>query len=110
MEFHERLKNIRLDRGIKQNNVAESIGIKNNTLSSYENGKRQPDLETLKKLASFYQVTVDYLLGNDELNENNHESLFFFDKEGLTEQELADIKEHIEYVKWKSQQKEKWND
>lgn len=58
-----RLKSLRENRGISQKFVAEKIGINNSTLSGYESGYREPDAETLKKLADFYEVTTDYLLG-----------------------------------------------
>ena len=45
------------------------MGIVRTTYSNYESGNRQPDNETLKKLADFYEVTVDYLLGKDTIND-----------------------------------------
>ena len=65
-DLSSRLKSLRENRGIAQKFVAEKIGIKANTLSGYENGARQPDPETLKKLADFYEVTTDYLLGRSD--------------------------------------------
>ncbi|SEO80906.1 Helix-turn-helix [Amphibacillus marinus] len=103
MKFHERLRKCREEIGLKQNSVAEKIGVKNNTLSSYEKGIRQPDYETLNKLAKLYNVSIDYLINGSQESEQ-HENLFFFDMEGLSEKEIDDIKEHIRYVKWKSEQ------
>lgn len=59
----ERLKNLRENRGITQKFLAEKIGVKANTLSGYESGRREPDAETLRKMADYYEVTMDYLLG-----------------------------------------------
>jgi HTH-type transcriptional regulator, competence development regulator len=59
----KRLKYIRDKKGVSQTFVAGKIGVKNNTLSGYESGRREPDSETLRKLAEFYEVSTDYLLG-----------------------------------------------
>lgn len=102
MEFHERLKAVREDRDIKQNEAAEKVGIKNNTLSSYESGSRKPDYDTLIKLADLYGVSVEYLLRGKKEQSEDSGSLFFFDTEGLSKEEIDDIKRHIEFVKWKA--------
>ena len=104
MEFHERLKLVREKKGFKQNEAATKVGIKNNTLSSYESGGRQPDYNTLIKLADLYEVSVEYLLRGKDSKTEQKENLFFFDMDGLTEEEIEDIKRHINYVKWKSEQ------
>jgi len=57
-----RIKQIREQLGIKQKDFAASIGMAANTLSQYETGKRQPDLETLKLIASGLGVSIDELL------------------------------------------------
>lgn len=104
MEFHERLKAKREQKGFKQNEAAKKIGIANNTLSSYESGDRQPDYNTLIKIADLYETSVEYLLRGKESTKNEKENLFFFDIEGLTDEEIEDIKRHINYVKWKAEQ------
>lgn len=62
----ERLRAARERKGLKQNRVALSLGIHNSTLAKYESGEREPDNDTLQKLADFFDVTVDYLLGRDK--------------------------------------------
>lgn len=106
MEFHERLRAIREKLGMKQNEAAIKIGIKNNTLSSYESGDRQPDYNILIKICDLYEVSTEYLLRGKENIHSSEEKdhLFFFDMEGLDDEEIADIKRHIDYVKWKSEQ------
>lgn len=59
----KRLKALREKKGISQKFVAAKIGVNNSTLSGYESGYREPDGETLLRLADFYEVTTDYLLG-----------------------------------------------
>lgn len=58
----KRLKYTRARKRLKQNYVAQKLGIHNSTLNKYESGEREPDLETLHKLAELYEVTTDYLL------------------------------------------------
>lgn len=107
MEFHERLKAVREKKDIRQKEAAEKVGIKNNTLSSYESGDRKPDYDTLIKLADIYEVSVEYLLRGAEMKKEEQGNLFFFDMEGLSDEEIEDIKRHIEYVKWKALQERK---
>lgn len=60
----KRLRLLREKSGLSQKFVAEKIGVKNNTLSGYESGNREPDSEILTKLADFYEVSTDYLHGD----------------------------------------------
>ena len=60
-----RLKEIRLQKGLKASEVAEKLSITNNSLSEWELGKRIPPCEKIIQLADFYGVSVDYLLGRD---------------------------------------------
>ncbi|MDE5984974.1 MAG: helix-turn-helix domain-containing protein [Eubacterium sp.] len=61
-----RLKDIREDSDITQKQVAEYLNIQQNTYSQYENGKRDISVELLSKLADYYNVSVDYLIGKTE--------------------------------------------
>src|SRR5690606_18524492 len=65
--FGKRLKQARGRRGLTQNQVAEMLGIDFTTLSKYENDKSQPDHQTLRELASMYEVSIDWLLTGDRL-------------------------------------------
>lgn len=57
-----RLKELREDNDIKQRDLAQRLNILQNTYSQYENGQRQIPLNTLIKLAIFYDTSVDYIL------------------------------------------------
>ena len=57
-----RLKNMREDRDIKQSKIAEILNCKQNTYQQYKSGKRQIPIDALKKLALFYNTSVDYIL------------------------------------------------
>ncbi len=58
----EGLKSKRVERGLKQSWVANKLGVKANTLSQWENGIREPNLTMLKKLAKFFECTIEELL------------------------------------------------
>ena len=58
-----RLRDVREDRDINQKTIAEYLGCCQQTYSRYENEKAQPSLETLVKLALYFDTSVDYLLG-----------------------------------------------
>lgn len=62
--FSNRLRSLRQERGLTQDELAKSFGISKSTVSMYENGNREPDFETLEMIADFFNVDMNYLLGN----------------------------------------------
>lgn len=91
----DRLKELRKSRHLTQREVAERLGIGVSTLGMYEVGKREPDLDTLKALARFYNVTVDYLLGNEDTELSPEEQLLrlgaYLRGNGATEEDVDTI-------------------
>src|SRR5699024_1767703 len=69
---HNRIAELRKDRGLTIQQVADGIGVSNGTISRYEKGTRELKLETWVKLADFFGVSVSYLQGISE----NSEPLF----------------------------------
>lgn len=61
--FGEKLKTARKRTGFTQIEVMKELHIPQSTLAKYENGKREPDIETLGLLADFYGVSIDWLIG-----------------------------------------------
>jgi transcriptional regulator with XRE-family HTH domain len=61
-----RLIELRNKKGITQTELAKILNIRQNTYSQYETKNRQPDYETLKKIADYYQVSIDYLLEHEK--------------------------------------------
>ncbi|MEW6065605.1 MAG: S24 family peptidase [Bacillota bacterium] len=59
---------LRNGAGLTQDELSSKLNISRGTYAHYEIGKRNPDYETLKRLADYFGVTVDYLLGRDELD------------------------------------------
>jgi transcriptional regulator with XRE-family HTH domain len=64
--FAERLKQVRTKKKLTQKKVAEKTGLIRATLANWEIGRAEPDLESIKTLANFYNVPVDYLLGRTD--------------------------------------------
>ena len=72
--FAENLKTLRKSRGLTQVQFAEIFNISSGTIAMWETNKRVPDTSMLIKIAEFFNVTVDYLLGKSEVpmsNSNN---------------------------------------
>lgn len=60
-----RIVKLRNEKHITQEELSKNIGINRSTLAMYETNKTEPNLETLIKLADYFQVSVDYLIGHD---------------------------------------------
>jgi repressor LexA len=63
MTLGNRLQNLRREKGLTQAHLGAYFNLAESTISLYESGKRSPDYDTLKRLASFFSVSLDYLLG-----------------------------------------------
>lgn len=62
-----RLKQIRLERGYTQKNVADYLQVSGNVYSRYELETRQPTIDSLIRIAKFFDVSVDYMLGISDI-------------------------------------------
>lgn len=63
MDFQIRLCNLREEKNMKQNELAEQLNLKSSAISKYEKGLTQPSIPTLVKMAEIFECSVDYLLG-----------------------------------------------
>ncbi|MDY8022907.1 helix-turn-helix transcriptional regulator [Paenibacillus polymyxa] len=63
MNYGTRIAELREHKGLKQEELAQSLGITRAALSHYEKNRRKPDFEILTKLADIFGVTIDYLVG-----------------------------------------------
>ncbi|MBR4800779.1 MAG: helix-turn-helix transcriptional regulator [Clostridia bacterium] len=63
MVMENRIRALREDRDMRQIDLAEATGIDQRTISNYETGKSNPDSYALIKLADFFNVSIDYLVG-----------------------------------------------
>lgn len=61
------LKSLRKTAGISQKNLAEAIGVSQQSINKYENHNIEPDIETLKRLADYFRTSIDYLVGHTDI-------------------------------------------
>lgn len=66
MEFSERLKTIRKDCNMTQKDVYEKLNISPNGYASYEQGRTEPNINTIKQLCKIFGVSADVLLGIED--------------------------------------------
>ena len=64
--FGERLAQLRKERGVTQKQIAELLGVAHRTAQHYEYMEREPSIEQLTKLADFFNVSVDFLIGRTD--------------------------------------------
>ncbi len=101
----EKLKELRSAKGMTQSQLGEYIGAKKSAVCLWESGKRQPDQETLVRLASFFSVTVDYLLGNDTVPAQE-KAPSLLDAQIMKELEGADVelaREVLNFIRFRKQ-------
>lgn len=63
MSFGDRLREMRLQKGLTQEQLAQQIGVAKSTLTGYEKGNREPDVFKIKRILEVLEVDSDYLLG-----------------------------------------------
>ena len=97
--FASRLKQLRLNKNLRQEQVANLIGVNKSAISTYENNTRQPSFEILVRLATLYRVSTDYLLGRTDSRS--------LDLSGLTDEEAAAVSEIVVIM---TQKKERLNE
>ncbi len=66
IKFSERIRELRQEKGMKQREMANVLGVKLRSYQNYEGGDRRPDYEGLVALADYFGVTTDYLLGRTD--------------------------------------------
>ena len=66
VKFAERLRELRREKGVTQQTVADYLEVKHRSYQCYEGGDRRPDYERLILLADYFEVTTDYLLGRSD--------------------------------------------
>ena len=70
-KFSDRLKLLRAEKGLSQADFAKQIKLSKSSVNMYERGEREPGLETLERIADYFNVDMDYLLGkSDVVNKN----------------------------------------
>jgi len=89
--LNEKIKTLRIARGINQVEMAESLGVSKQCISNWENDNIQPSVEMLIKIAVYFNVTTDYLLGMSDKRQ--------LSVDGLSEKQIAHISMLIDDLK-----------
>lgn len=84
MEFNKKLQELRKQKGITQEELAKSLYVSRTAVSKWESGKGYPNIDSLKRIAKLFSVTVDQLLSSEELidiaqEENKQRENYFKD-------------------------------
>lgn len=101
MDFGEKIKKLREEKGFTQKQMAEILGISKSNISKYEANSVEPNIGTLRSYSSFFDVSLDYLLGKSNnktdsppmtcymCNAKHHSIKYWIEKTGLGKDELA---------------------
>ena len=103
-EFASRLKMLRTEKDLLQKDIANLLGTTDNAVGNYERGTRVPDYDSLKKLAVFFDVSIDYLLGHSDMRKIETETYHSADLSGLPEEAVKQVEDYIEFIKQKYNQ------
>ncbi|MBD8075416.1 MULTISPECIES: helix-turn-helix domain-containing protein [Bacillus cereus group] len=101
--FGTRLHALRKERKLRQEDMAKQLGIARTTYAMYEQGNREPDYNTLIKLATFFEVSIDYLLGTTEIRQvtdlqDTELHQWFKDIKNATPQKREELKKFWEFI------------
>ncbi|WP_132012665.1 helix-turn-helix domain-containing protein [Hydrogenispora ethanolica] len=98
--FQERLKELRKEKKLSQEDLGEVINSSGRTISYLEAGERTPSPEILNKLADVFNVSVDYLLGRTNLRPNDTDQILLLLKD-LPEAAINEMKNYLDYLQQK---------
>lgn len=71
MNLGEIIRSLRINSGMTQKELADKLSISSSTIGMYEQGRREPDLNTISKIANVFNVTVGYLVGTEKFDSNH---------------------------------------
>jgi len=89
----DKLKELREEKKLTQADLAKLLNISPSTIGMWEQNRRSPDNEALKKLADIFEVSIDYLLGRNNFRTSNTESEI-----KLTEKDKKDIQKDLKNI------------
>lgn len=95
----ERIKILRTERNLTQAALAHELGIAKTTLAAYEQEKNEPSNETFIKIANYFNVSADYLLGLTDVKTADANIAFIANYLGLTERSIAELHSYHDIAK-----------
>jgi transcriptional regulator with XRE-family HTH domain len=109
-QFGDRLRELRIERNLTQEQLAKIFNTGKASISHYESNRRIPDVNMTAKYASFFNVTVDYMIGksdirnpyqSEDISKQKPKAYHDLDKSDLPEEALKQIDDYIEFIKQK---------
>lgn len=100
-----RLKQLREENNLSQLDLANKLNMSQQAISAYEKGAREPDIDTIKKISDFFNVSTDYLLGKSDIrNPEELKKVPFanaggLNTDGLDDEDLLELQKQIDYIK-----------
>lgn len=91
--FADRVKYLRQSRELNQVQFAQKMGVTKQSVSNWENDNIMPSVERLEKIADFFNVTADYLLGREDCHYSGVQCL---DVTGLTPAQIEHIRQIVD--------------
>ena len=95
----ERIKELRKSKKMSQSELGKFIGVSQTTVTAWENGRAEPSSSYVAKLATFFNISTDYLLGRDPREDNlktadltDDDTIFTFEGKPIPEQDLEYMK------------------
>lgn len=111
-DLSERLKMLRKNKKVNQEEVAEACGLSRVSIARYENGLREPEPYVYARLAEYYGVSTDFLLGREEsmhsrlpTDDEIKFALFGGDAE-ITDAQFEEVKRFAQFVKMREEREE----
>ena len=100
MDFKKRLRQMRLNKNLRQEDLAKKINVTRNTVTAYESGRREPSLEKIKKISEILDCSVDYLIGaSDVKNKADSDYVIYYDKEEEKRLKVSDLVKIYKMIK-----------
>lgn len=107
MEFANRLKRLRKELKLTQEQLSHELNIARSTISGYETERKEPDYDTLIYIANYFDVSIDYILGRTNVRKYPVEIVkdeAIDDIDNLSPESKEDLKRYLELLKIKDMQ------
>lgn len=105
MELKDRIKQLRLQNKLTQEQFGKIFGVKKSTISMYESGKSNPDDHLKLKMADYFSISMDYLMGRSDTrtskttNRNNRYRSKTISLDGLPDNAVKQVEEYVEFIR-----------
>ena len=101
-KFCNRLKTLRKENNLTQSELGSKFHLNKSSISKYENGTQMPESDMLEKIADYFNVSIDYLLGRSEVKKDNpivSNAFHSISTDGLDKKDIEMIKSMVERLR-----------